>query len=191
MTNRTLTRDDWVAAALSALRKGGPQAIKVESIAKALDVSKGSFYWHFKNASDLRSAMLEHWVAVATTAIIDAVEGSPEEPSRTLEELVRVSVANLSGSSRQAALNQAAIRDWARYDSDVAKVMKTADKMRLNFVTRGFELAGFKPKESLENARILYAALIGMEYLAQHDLAKLDEDLPRFLTKLMQTSGGR
>ncbi len=190
MANKQLTRKDWVTAAFDALRNGGPQAIKVESIAKALKVSKGSFYWHFKNASDLKSAMLEQWLAVATTAVIQEVESSIKGPEETLDHLVRISAANLSSTSKHASMNQAAIRDWARYDPEVEMALKTVDKIRLDYVTRGFRLAGFKRKRSIENAKILYAALIGLESLARHNLAKLDEDLPHVLSTLLETKRG-
>jgi AcrR family transcriptional regulator len=179
-----------VTAAFDALRSGGPQAVKVESIAKALKVSKGSFYWHFKNASDLKSAMLDQWMAVATMAIIQEVESNLKDSDQTLHHLVRISAANLSNSSQHASLNQAAIRDWARYDSEVAIVLKKVDKKRLDYVTRGFRLAGFKPKQSTENAKILYAALIGLECLARHNLAEIEKDLPRLLTTLLETKSG-
>lgn len=187
MAKKNLTRKDWVMAAFRALRDGGPQAVKVESIAKALKVSKGSFYWHFKDASDLKRAMLDQWMAVATTAIIQEVESNLNEPDQILHYLVGISAANLSSASQHASMNQAAIREWARYDPEVAMVIKTVDKKRLDYVKRGFRLAGFKPKQALENAKILYAALIGLECLARHNLAKLDEDLPRLLSTLLAT----
>lgn len=187
MATKSLTRKDWVAAAFDALRTAGPQAIQVEAIAKALTVSKGSFYWHFKNAADLKSAMLDQWVEMATTDIIEEVESDLGKVEQTLDNLVRVSTANLGNSSDHGSMNQAAMRDWARYDSQVAKIMKAVDKKRLDYVTRGFKLAGFKPKQSVENAKILYSALIGLEYLARQDLAKLDEDLRRFLSAMLAT----
>lgn len=190
MTNKKLSRNDWVDAGFDALRNGGPQAVKVESIAKALKISRGSFYWHFRDASDLKSAMLNHWVALATTAVIKEVGRDLKAMDQTLHALVRISAANLNNPSRRAAMNESAIRDWARYDSEVAKVMKTVDKKRLNYVTEGFNRAGFAPKVSKEKAKTLYAALIGLQYLARHNLATLDKDLPQVLTTLLETKSG-
>lgn len=64
----SLTTDDWIRAGFRALTSGGPQAIKVEAIARRLHVSKGSFYWHFKDLSALQGAMLAHWLHSATHA---------------------------------------------------------------------------------------------------------------------------
>ena len=65
-----LSREDWVSAAAERLRERGARTVSVEAIARALGVSKGSFYWHFKDRSALIEALLEGWEKLATTAII-------------------------------------------------------------------------------------------------------------------------
>lgn len=47
------TKADWVAAGLSALTAGGIEAVRVERLAVILGVSKGPFYWRFKNRGEL------------------------------------------------------------------------------------------------------------------------------------------
>src|SRR4051794_41398282 len=47
--DRTLDRERWEAAALDAFEAGGLRAVAVEPLARALGVTKGSFYWHFKD----------------------------------------------------------------------------------------------------------------------------------------------
>ena len=51
----------WIEAALEALADGGVEAVRVEPLAKALDVTKGSFYWHFADRRALIDAMLTSW----------------------------------------------------------------------------------------------------------------------------------
>src|SRR5262245_30715593 len=58
---RNLDRGDWVRAARLALLEGGPDAVKVERLARKLRVSKGSFYWHFKNRQELLEYLLREW----------------------------------------------------------------------------------------------------------------------------------
>ena len=48
-----VTAGDWITAALEAMRRGGVEAVAVEAIAVKLGVTKGSFYWHFRDRSDL------------------------------------------------------------------------------------------------------------------------------------------
>jgi len=46
---RQAGNDDWVEAARSAMVEGGIDAVAVEPLARRLGVTKGSFYWHFKD----------------------------------------------------------------------------------------------------------------------------------------------
>jgi AcrR family transcriptional regulator len=53
MPQKRLTRQDWIDAALEALETGGVPAVAVEPLASRLGVTKGSFYWHFKDRNEL------------------------------------------------------------------------------------------------------------------------------------------
>lgn len=48
---RRLTREDWIEAATKRLISRSIDAVRVESLATEMKVSRGSFYWHFKSLS--------------------------------------------------------------------------------------------------------------------------------------------
>ena len=50
-----LSRQEWIDAGLKAMARDGVDAVRIERLAAALKVTKGSFYWHFKD----RDALLE------------------------------------------------------------------------------------------------------------------------------------
>ena len=56
-----LSRESWIAAALSVLEKRGIAAVKIDALAKRFRVTRGSFYFHFSGLDDLREALLETW----------------------------------------------------------------------------------------------------------------------------------
>src|ERR1700739_4772478 len=56
-----LQRADWIRAAFARLALDGIDAVRVEVLARDLHVSKGSFYWHFRDRDELAGAMLEQW----------------------------------------------------------------------------------------------------------------------------------
>jgi AcrR family transcriptional regulator len=58
---RQLGREDWIEAGLRLLCETGPAALRVEPTAKRLGVSKGSFYWHFRDRAAWRDALLAYW----------------------------------------------------------------------------------------------------------------------------------
>ena len=58
-----LTKQDWINSGLRTLATEGASALKVGAMAAALGVSRGSFYWHFKDFADFRARNC--WVAGA------------------------------------------------------------------------------------------------------------------------------
>src|SRR5215470_15475319 len=64
-----LDADAWIAAAFEALAEGGIDAVRVEPLAKALGITKGSFYWHFADRRALIDAMLGSWAEGRIAAI--------------------------------------------------------------------------------------------------------------------------
>src|SRR5690348_17007444 len=64
-----LDAEAWIAAAFDALADGGVDAVRVEPLAKALAITKGSFYWHFADRRALIDAMLAAWAEGRIAAI--------------------------------------------------------------------------------------------------------------------------
>jgi len=160
-----LTSVDWIQAAFRALTANGPQGIKVEAIARSLKVSKGSFYWHFKDANALKQAMLLHWQEVAVEGIIKEVESSGDKPIDQIRTLIEIAVSDLD-EPYGGHLVEAAIRDWARYNEDASKALKQVDSKRLSFLRRLFRALGAPRTIAAMNASTLYAAIIGLEQLS-------------------------
>src|SRR5207244_1242684 len=71
MDIQTLDRADWMRAARRALLVGGPAAVRVEPLAAALGVTKGSFYWHFSDRAELLEALLAEWEQERRTALAE------------------------------------------------------------------------------------------------------------------------
>src|SRR5258707_13517163 len=58
---RRLTADDWIEAGFAALADSGPNALRIGPLCERLNVTKGSFYWHFADMPAYRSALIESW----------------------------------------------------------------------------------------------------------------------------------
>lgn len=76
-----VTREQWVEAATTAFRAEGLGAVRVEAVARALGVTKGSFYWHFDDRRALVDAVVERWEAEQTEDVIarTTAEGDPRD----------------------------------------------------------------------------------------------------------------
>ena len=121
-------RGAWVHAALQALAAGGPDAVRVETLAVSLGVSKGGFYWHFADRQALLEEMLDTWEQTGTEDIIARVASHPGDARAKLQKLFDIT------SSPEGLAVELAVRDWSRRDSDVAGRLRRADNRRMAFV---------------------------------------------------------
>lgn len=181
-----LSRADWIAAGFRALSTDGPNGLRVEPLARAMKVSKGSFYWHFSDLAAFRTAMLDFWQAQATEAIITRSSVGAPAPERRLEQLIHAATepvpADLGGAGVERAL-----REWARQDPAAASVRRAVDARRLSYLERLFTEAG--SPAAARHARTLYAALIGFEELDEGAVAATRAGLLALLALLLAETG--
>ena len=148
-----LTARDWLDAGLKALAANGFTALKAEPLAKALHVSRGSFYWHFADLSAYHTAILSYWREVTAERVIADLETTPEGES-PLEVLLR---RTFSG---RLALEKA-VRSWATSDAQARAAVQAIDRRRLDYVELLLRKAGVPAELALARAQILYWAFIG------------------------------
>src|SRR3979411_3548023 len=76
-----LSAKDWLNQGLKTLARSGFTALKAEPLAKAMGVSRGSFYWHFADIGAFHAAILKHWREVAAERIIAGLEAAADHES--------------------------------------------------------------------------------------------------------------
>ena len=157
-----LGRADWVAAARSALVEQGVAAVKVDVLARAMGVSRGSFYWHFKSREDLLAALLEDWRLSAISPFVAAIASRPGQPQI---QLLRFSEVWLD-EQRYDPRYDAALRDWARSSPEVDARVREVDDERVALLRGLFAAIGYGALEAEVRARILYYHQVG--YYALH-----------------------
>lgn len=182
-----LSRTDWVLAGLQALARGGPNAVRVEAIARGLRVSKGSFYWHFKDAAELRLMMREVWRIQVGEGVIGRVEEARGSAYERLQAWAGFAGnAAIVGDFHGLKL-EPAIREWARYDHAVADMLRGVDEKRLRYLSQLFAQAG-STANPYENASLFYAAGIGLDPLSEGGLADVAMPLYALLDALLNVS---
>src|SRR3954467_13726050 len=83
-------RSSWIDEGLRALAAAGPDAVRVEPLARALGVTKGGFYWHFDDRRALLDEMLDAWerrFVDDVIARVDATRGDAKAKLRRLSAL--------------------------------------------------------------------------------------------------------
>jgi AcrR family transcriptional regulator len=149
-----LTREAWVKAAMNLLAQEGVPAVAVEPLALALGVTKGSFYWHFKNRDDLIQACLEAWEQDQAADVVSRYSGIPD-PRRRLRVLLFAAFEDVENGKFFAALTVSA------EDPRVAPTLRRATERRLAFGMEAFRALGLSPEEAKERALLAYAAYTG------------------------------
>jgi AcrR family transcriptional regulator len=147
-----LTKSDWLDQGLRTLANGGAGALKVGPMAEKLNVSRGSFYWHFADIADFKSALLKSWQERMTDQVIRDVAGK-DEPDR-LNYLLKRAFATKPRLDR-------AIRTWATEDKSVAAIVAAVDAERIAYIAKLLVAAGVARKLTLARATFLYWAYLG------------------------------
>lgn len=142
-------RQAWIDAGLAALAEGGPDAVRIEVLAKSLGVTKGGFYGFFADRSALLDAMLECWERRSVDEVLETVEREDGDALRTA-----VRAAELTFSSDLWPVDQA-IRDWSRRDAAIAERLRRVDNQRMDLLRTQF--ASFYPDPAELEARCLLA----------------------------------
>ena len=153
MTDR-LTREDWLVVALRELAEHGHNALTANRLASVLGVSRGSFYWHFRNIDDFETGVLTLWRERVTDETIEEVERLAT-PTERLEALVRTSL------SAEARLERA-VRCWAIDSQTVAAFVSGVDEKRIEYVRQQLAAMGVDQGDVDMRALVLYWASIGM-----------------------------
>ncbi len=160
-----LTAEDWLRAAIAASAEKGVGAIAVEPLAKKLGVTKGSFYWHFKNRLALLEAVLAKWEEACTEAIIASAERIAEPRARLLQLFDdALTEAPPSGASSWAALYSRAFEQAlsdAAEDPVVKPFVRRVAERRVDYAEACYGALGFAPDEAQQRALLAYAAYSG------------------------------
>jgi AcrR family transcriptional regulator len=153
--NKQLNRESWILAAFETLYIDGIDAVRIEPLATKLNVTKGSFYWHFKNRTELHDALLDYWQKEMTQTVLDFAKefhGSPQQRLiNTLREVV----------GKERTKYDPAVRNWARTDIKVKKVVEYIDKIRLSFLHGLFVDIGFDKQQAEIRSRLMYYYIMG------------------------------
>lgn len=146
-------RHKWIDEGLRALSKGGPDAVQIEALAKALGVSKGGFYGYFTDRRALLDEMLDRWEREVT----DDVEARVEQEGGDAKDRLRhlFSIVTTGESLDTDVTTDLAIRDWARRDPAIAERVRRIDNRHMDYLRSLF--GAFCPDEADVEARCVIA----------------------------------
>jgi AcrR family transcriptional regulator len=152
----------WVTTGIDLLAKEGIAGLRIESLAKRCGVTKGSFYWHFKDRQALLDAILEQW---KQGRIRDIEKSTALVPGKEHEQLQFAFEIYGSNRNRKGMAIELAVRDWARHDSRAAAVVESVDLYRLECTCKLFVSAGMNAADAKSRSLLLYACVFGLSLM--------------------------
>jgi AcrR family transcriptional regulator len=162
MAQARTPRDRWIAEGLQALAVGGPDAVRIEPLARALGVTKGGFYGYFDNRAALLDEMLDAWERTSVDEVIERVEAGGGGAKAKLRRL-----SALAGARRGQTLKiDLAVRDWARRDRRVARRLKRIDNRCMEYLRSLFGALGLDEEEVEVRSLLFYSLWIGSHFIA-------------------------
>ena len=157
-----LDRERWIESAIDVLAKEGISGLRVEALAKHCGVTKGSFYWHFKDKQALLDALLDQWKDGRIRDIEKTTTVTPGKERDQLHYAIELYGAN---RNRKGMLIELAVRDWARHDTQAAAVVEAVDLYRLECTRKLFVAAGMSDAEAKSRSLLLYACVFGLSLM--------------------------
>jgi AcrR family transcriptional regulator len=162
-----LSAQDWLDQGLKALATRGVAALKAEPLAKAMGVSRGSFYWHFADINAFRAAILAYWREVSAERVIAGLEAARAREDPLLLLLRRTFFSRLS--------LEKAVRSWATFDAEARSAVQAIDRRRVDYIEGMLRAAGRGSDVAQARAQILYWAFVGYA-LSDQPLPKAKQD---------------
>jgi len=180
-----LSADDWAQAALELIAKEGVNALAVESLARQLGVTKGSFYWHFPSRDALLCAALERWEKLEQEIAFIPLRKHVPDPRERLRQLIGMIADERTYTTHivYAALMKASDHPC------VIPVLERIAQQRIDYLVAIFREMGLPEDTALYRSWLVYTAYIGfLQWNLQLGQAKLTrEQFMAYIKHMVQT----
>jgi AcrR family transcriptional regulator len=179
-----LTPERWIEAAIEVLVDRGIDSVRVDMLAQQLQVTRGSFYWHFRDRDDLLRRVLQAWREQTTVQLTLRLESEHVDPRKQLRDIISLPIRGRS--AQRVARIELAIRAWARRDEMARQAVDEADGARLSYIAQVFSSLGFGLAEARWRAFATYAYVVAESQIAA-PIAQLQRaERDRFIEKMLQ-----
>ena len=168
----SLTKEDWINAGWVLMANQGVAAVKVEVLARQLEVSKGSFYWHFKNRKELLEGILRRWENETLWLIEESQQETTPEKQLIKMFAMAEELCNLPDP-------ETAIFIWANNDPEVQQRVRIIETKRVEYLNQLLQNYGFNQTEARHKAETGYFAFMGFWERKERD-KKFDLSMKEF-----------
>lgn len=134
-----LQPNDWIRAGIVQLAREGVESVRVEVLARELGVSKGSFYWHFRDRDELLMQMLQFWENSEGEWLSAEESGQGEKRNAAIRWARFVE----RSAKPERITQEIGVRAWAQRDERVALRVADVEKRRVRVIANILGDVGF------------------------------------------------
>ena len=154
MSKKIFDAETWIDIGLRTLKNEGLGKFSVEAIARKVGVTKGSFYWHFKDRDEFFKAIVDYWLEKQHKLIEDYAQHGAANPQQQLWDIMQDLL-------RSDAEHDVAMRSWVQHYEYAHKAVKQVDKLRLDYLESLFKKMGLNKDGAKLRAQMLYFYQVG------------------------------
>jgi AcrR family transcriptional regulator len=186
-----LTPEAWVEAATDVLVDHGIDHVRVDVLAVQLQVTRGSFYWHFRDREDLLRRVLQAWRERSTVQLTQRLANAHTQAHSNLRGDAQAQLRDVISlpfrgrAAVRAARIELAIRAWARRDPMAQEAVDEGDAARIAYHGRIFKALGFKPAEAQMRGFLLYSYEVAESLLSRQGSAASKQKRRAFVQALV------
>lgn len=175
---------DWLNAASARLSEQGIEAVRVEALARDLGVSKGSFYWHFRDRGDLLERMLSRWEE-GELGWLDVDHDDASAAARWARVVART-------ANPEHIRMEVAVRAWARRDERVARRVAALERKKAGLIAGVLRDVGFTRSTAESWADVVLLVCLGWLDRATRDreFHLASRGLGEFLSEVILAASG-
>lgn len=160
-----LTKEIWIEKGLQVLKEQGFGELSIVKLANKLNVTRGSFYHHFKSLNDLIDCMIASWEERIVTKGFEKTLINHKQPEQEFRNLINY-VTQLNDRL------DLVFRQWATNNPHVKAHMERLDQKRLSMLIEVFQRLANNEQEGTKLAKIAFYAYIGSLHTFPYPSAK-------------------
>ena len=162
-----LQPSDWIRIGFSQLAREGVESVRIEVLARELGVSKGSFYWHFRDRDELLMQMLDQWERIEADLLSTEESTGGDRPNAAARWARFVE----RSAEPERIREEIAVRAWARRDERVATRVAAIERRKTHVIASVLAEIGFT-----EEAAESWSQTVLLVYLGWLDRTARDSD---------------
>ena len=175
---KTLSKTDWLKEGLAVLGDEGSTGITINNLCNRLEISKGSFYHHFKNVEEYIKELMIFWVEGNTLELIRLTNEQETETKRAKLHEITVTLDHRPELS---------IRAWSFTNPIVKEYVQKVDRIRFDYLIDIGLAEGLDAGRARQLALLCYSSLIGVQLLYPDALVEVFLELRPLYEKITES----